>query len=89
MVIALPQAARIQMVLALLKSAQMLNWMQLLILDVNNILTNVSPMAQNVFNSQPVKPPNKQLLVKVIQYAHQAKFVWIGPLVLTIIIKRL
>ena len=35
-------------------------------LDVNNIHTNVSLMAQNAFNSQSVKPPNKLYLVKVI-----------------------
>ena len=60
MVIVLHQVVRLRMAHALLKFAQMLNKILLQILDANNILINVSLMAQSVFNSQLAKPLNKQ-----------------------------
>ena len=49
------QVLKLLMVHVVLKYVQVLLRIPILIKDVNNILTNVSPMAQDAFSNQHVK----------------------------------
>ena len=49
------QVLKLLMVHVVLKYVQVLLRIPILIKDVNNILTNVSPMAQDAFSNQLVK----------------------------------